>query len=320
MKSIFFLSAICAAFALSAADVPDNNFVRIPANPDFSFANGLIRHEKGEKSPIFKPYCLAKYPVTNAEYKKFVDSTRHKTPRYWKDGTYPLGKGDHPVLFVSVDDAMAYCAWLAKKIPGWKFRLPTEAEWENAASGPKKYDFPWGNKNDSIRKDGVMVSKFNYNGVVATHYLRENPDLTVTFYHKKSARRGQTAKLSEVISFSGRGGIRGWINHRDYTGFVYTDFFKKLSDEGGCTTPVKQYPDGKSHYGCFDMAGNSLDWTSSEIIALNGAERGKRVNAIRGGSWYANANSCKTTYRGEGRYAQGAYNTVGFRLAAEPVQ
>jgi formylglycine-generating enzyme required for sulfatase activity len=112
--------------------------------------------------------------------------------------------------------------------------------------------------------------------------------------------------------------VRGWINHSDYTGFVYTDLFQSLSAEGGFTSPVDLYPDGKSPYGCFDKAGNSWDWTSSEIIAANGAERGRTVNAIRGGSWYANKNSCRTDFRGEGRQPHGVYNTVGFRLVAEP--
>ncbi len=63
------------------------------------------------------------------------------------------------------------------------------------------------------------------------------------------------------------------------------------------------------------MAGNSWDWTSSDIIATNGAERGKTVKAIRGGSWYAMLNSCRTNYRGEGRREKGSYSTVGFRIA-----
>jgi formylglycine-generating enzyme required for sulfatase activity len=138
----------------------------------------------------------------------------------------------------------------------------------------------------------------------------------VTFFHRQSARQGKSAALRDLISVNERGQVRGWINHGDHTGFVYTDLFRNLSAGGGFTTPVDRYPSGKSPYGCFDMAGNSWDWTSSEITATNGAERGKTVNAIRGGSWYANKNSCRTSYRGEGRRAQGRYNTVGFRLVA----
>ncbi len=139
----------------------------------------------------------------------------------------------------------------------------------------------------------------------------------VTFVNKKSPQQGRKIALKDLITVDSTGRVRGWINHRDYTGFVYTDLFKELSSNGGFTTPVEQYPAGKSPYGCFDMAGNSWDWTSSDITATNGAERGKTVKAIRGGSWYATKNSCKTNYRGEGRRESGCYNTVGFRLAAD---
>ena len=66
------------------------------------------------------------------------------------------------------------------------------------------------------------------------------------------------------------------------------------------------------------MWGNCWEWTSTEIVARNGRERGEKVNAIKGGSWYAMKNSCRTDYKGEGRRPGGCYNTVGFRVVAVP--
>ena len=242
---------------------------------------------------------IAKYPVTNAEYARFVKATSHPAPRYWKGGEFPNGKERHPVLWVSYDDARAYCEWLGKKDAAHAYRLPTEDEWE-AAAGETPTD-----------------AKFNFNGVVASHYMKENPKRLVTFVHPKSALKGKSMPLDEVISIGSDGRhVRGWVNHRDYTGFIYTDLFKELSETGGYTTPVDAYPETKSACGALDMWGNCWEWTCTEIVAKNGAERGNVVNAIKGGSWYANRNSCFTSFRGEGRRPSGCYNTVGFRVVA----
>ena len=243
---------------------------------------------------------IARYPVTNTDYAQFVKATGHTTPRYWKGGKFPEGKDRHPVLWVSYDDARAYCEWLGTKDAAHAYRLPTEAEWE-AAAGNTPLD-----------------ASFNFNGVIASHYLKENPKRQVTFVHPKSALLGKSLPLDEVISVGSDGRrVRGWVNHRDYTGFIYTDLFKELGETGGYTTAVDAYPKTKSACGALDMWGNCWEWTSTEIVAKNGAERGKTVNAIKGGSWYANRNSCFTSYRGEGRRPGGCYNTVGFRVVRE---
>ena len=68
---------------------------------------------------------IARTPVTNAEYAEFAKATGHSVPRYWKNGTFPKGKEKHPVVWVSYDDALAYCDWLGKKDPAHTYRLPS---------------------------------------------------------------------------------------------------------------------------------------------------------------------------------------------------
>ena len=84
-------------------------------------------------------FYIDKYEVTNKQYKEFVDATGHTPPINWEGNNYPPGKGDHPVVYVSWESAVAYAKWRGK-------RLPTEIEWEKAARGTDGRLFPWGNK------------------------------------------------------------------------------------------------------------------------------------------------------------------------------
>lgn len=90
------------------------------------------------------PFYMDKYPVTNAEFKKFMDATHYRPKdelnllRNWKGGTYPERWGKKPVTWVSIDDARAYARWAGK-------RLPHEWEWQFAAQGLDGRIYPWEN-------------------------------------------------------------------------------------------------------------------------------------------------------------------------------
>ena len=68
--------------------------------------------------------CVAYTPVTNAAYALFDPSH-----------AFEAGKEGHPVVNVSYEDAVRYCEWLTDHSPGhaYKYRLPTQEEWELAA-------------------------------------------------------------------------------------------------------------------------------------------------------------------------------------------
>jgi formylglycine-generating enzyme required for sulfatase activity len=311
-----------ASSAITSKIVAGQALVAVPANPEFAFATTLTNRGAGEASAINADYWIGQYQVTNTQYADFLtatkrNATKRNAPKYWPNGAIPVGKATHPVLFVSALEVQAYCDWLNSQDTAWTFRMPTEAEWENAARGPSKFTYPWGNSADSIYTNGQLISNYNYNGVCAAHYLGTGSRMA-TYNRKESPRFGQSEPVSSILAVTADGGVRGWIDHNTWTGFVYTDVFAQLSAAGGFTTPVGSYPNGASFYGCHDMAGNTYEWTSSVVTASNGAESGKAVNAVRGGSWYATGHSAKTSYRGEGRAGQGGYNTVGFRVAATP--
>ncbi|WP_116963837.1 formylglycine-generating enzyme family protein [Fastidiosibacter lacustris] len=95
---------------------------------------------------MVKAFKVSKYLVTNENYYDFLLDTKYcELPSSWEFGIYPYLKSNHPVYSISDDAAISYTQWLSKKT-GRFFRLPTEYEWEYAASGPAHYEYPWGNE------------------------------------------------------------------------------------------------------------------------------------------------------------------------------
>lgn len=304
--------------------------VRVPLNMVYvapgAFACGA---EGGGTQVTLGGYCIGKFPVTNAEYKDFMAATGASDyPRHWRNGCYPEGRANHPVVYVSLPQAKAYAEWVGR-MTGWTVAIPSSDQWEKAARGPRGYLYPWGDSQDTVYRGGTLSTKFNYNAVTAVRYLNDTSMRAVRYDNKRSKYFGQSTTAARIaahdesgratyLSVSESGAVRGWVGHSTYTGFIYTDLFTSLNEAGGNTSAVGSYEAGKSGYGCYDMAGNVWNWCDTVIVARNGAERGRRVNEIRGGSWYANGASCRCVSVGEGREGRGAYNTVGFRIVMVP--
>ncbi|MBI6575413.1 SUMF1/EgtB/PvdO family nonheme iron enzyme [Pseudomonas viridiflava] len=105
-----------------------------------------IEKEIPRHAVTLKPYRIAEFPVTNLEYKAFLeDAQEPRIPENWSFGQFPAERANHPVFGVTVDDVQAYIDWLNARTQR-HFRLPTEAEWEYAAAGPQNLAFPWGER------------------------------------------------------------------------------------------------------------------------------------------------------------------------------
>ena len=140
------------------SDAASEGMVLIPAGKFQMGSNSGSFDEKPVHTVYVDAFYMDVYEVTNVQYKKFVDTNpqwrKDQIPssyhnenylKHWNGNSYPSGKGDHPVVYVSWYGAMAYAKWAGK-------RLPTEAEWEKAARGGlvgKKY--PWGDSINSSK-------------------------------------------------------------------------------------------------------------------------------------------------------------------------
>jgi len=122
----------------SVIKIPAGNF-RMGTNA--SRANDEDRPEHIVSTPA---YWMDKYPVTQAQYARFVVSKHYRPPLNWIEGKIPDGLNNHPVTLVSWYNARDYCAWANK-------RLPDEAEWEKAARSTDARRWPWGDKMDASR-------------------------------------------------------------------------------------------------------------------------------------------------------------------------
>jgi len=130
--------------------VPNTGISPLPSEiPDLPAAEGMVEVTSGTYEVGFSPaddhhiapttiplnnYWIDQYLTTNAQYQQYMTETGAPPPEIWP------GEGDHPVIGVTWEQALAYCQWANK-------RLPNEAEWEAAGRGPGAAPqlYPWGN-------------------------------------------------------------------------------------------------------------------------------------------------------------------------------
>ncbi|MCA9898816.1 MAG: formylglycine-generating enzyme family protein [Anaerolineales bacterium] len=115
---------------------------------------GEFLYGNEKESVYLDEFWIAKTPLTNGAYARFVVETGHKPPQHWKGKTPPAKLVDHPVVYVSWEDAEAYAKWIGGA-------LPTEQQWEKAARGTDGRSYPWGewrNNHCNTRETGINTT------------------------------------------------------------------------------------------------------------------------------------------------------------------
>jgi formylglycine-generating enzyme required for sulfatase activity len=148
-------------------DEPLLGFVEIPAGP---FRMGSRKgdrlaydDEMPQRALTLPRFFMSRYPVTVAQFQAFVEASGQRPDH--EDSLQ--GLSNHPVGYVTWDDARRYCDWLTDQLrawedipeplaallrqAGWCVTLPSEVQWEKAARGGDGRIYPWGNTADPNR-------------------------------------------------------------------------------------------------------------------------------------------------------------------------
>jgi formylglycine-generating enzyme required for sulfatase activity len=203
--------------------------VEIPAGPFTMGTDSGELNEAPAHEADLPAFMIDKFEVTNADFAVFVEATGYETYAE-KQGTtgwraaYTEGKDNHPVVYVTFDDAMAYCTWAGK-------RVPIEAEWEKAVRGPEGFLFPWGDEWDATQANvkesglrGVTTNSSRPNG----SGLCDEWDATQANV-KESGLRGTATVGSYPPNGSGlcdmAGNVWEWVDspYEAYPGSDYQD-------------------------------------------------------------------------------------------------
>jgi formylglycine-generating enzyme required for sulfatase activity len=148
-------------FRADAWYLPDEPLLGFVEIPEGSFVMG----EGNDQQELSLPtYYIARYPVTVTQFRVFVEDSDFQPG----DPDSLRGVDNHPVVWVSWHEALAYCDWLTQELrewdgtpeplatllreEGWVITLSSEAEWERAARGSEdSRRYPWGNDSDPNR-------------------------------------------------------------------------------------------------------------------------------------------------------------------------
>jgi formylglycine-generating enzyme len=185
-------------------------------------ADSRFIEEYPDHEVFLSDYWLDRTEVTVAQYRRCVAAGDCLEPPY-ASGATRFDQPNFPVVMVSWYDATNYCRWVGG-------RLPTEAEWERAARGPKRRRFPWGNVyNGILANHGKILGELTHHDPRALWLVAgssEEPDETDGFMELAPVASFRDGRTTEgVMDLAGN--VEEWV----------FDYFKPQYPEGSVVNP-----------------------------------------------------------------------------------
>jgi formylglycine-generating enzyme required for sulfatase activity len=236
---------------------------------------------------VARSFWIGTCEVSNEQFRRFdpAHDSRYYAKRHARsdDRGLTLDDAEQPAVRVSWHRAMAFCEWLSART-GWRFRLPTEGEWEYGCRAGSTSALAFGEVNADFSSRANLADRAFSMGLV------------------KDGKQ-----------------ITGGLEHLVLEGAALAD--ARFDDTSVVTAPIGQYR--ANAWGLHDLHGNAAEWTASlhrpypydERDGRNDpATEGRRV--VRGGSFFDSPKRARSGYRSAYPPWQRVFN-VGFRVACD---
>lgn len=246
-------------------------FVHIPAGKFLMGSDDkdeqAQEREKKQHEVKLPEYWIAKYPVTVAQYRSFVENSRYKT----NDEDALQGSLNHPVVYVTWYDALEYTRWLdvelqniakekvtaSEKHPVWKglaegklqVTLPSEAEWEKAARGTDGRIYPWGDEFDpeKANTDPTGIGSISAVGCFPAwqHGLYDMSGNVWEWTRSIFGKRDEKYNIVEQYKYpyDGEDGREDLRKPKEFVRSLRGGSFHNRSDSARCACRYRFYPD-----------------------------------------------------------------------------